>query len=351
MKKEIQIQTDTWTKIFACYLSTLTCSYLGQQHTSAIKSMLGTGPTKVIITTKRGYSVCHYEKQDFEQFGNELAERALQNPQQIGRWCIEVKQRTDVLRALMQEQKKSILRPESHKVFTTLLEGYVPVYVAVKQVANFLPKSIAQKYLPLLDASRLYTETLYTEVEQFMIDVAQRIGKKYDLPEELVRCCTKEEFEQHLQDETLPERGVLEERHKNCVIVCENGICKFVTGPQAMMIETRLTGNLNTQAIKGMCAYPGKVRGKVKIIFDPNSAKDFQMGDILVTGMTRPEYIHLMEKASAIITDAGGLLCHAAIVAREMKKPCIIGTEKATKVLKDRDLVEMDAEAGTIRKV
>ena len=67
--------------------------------------------------------------------------------------------------------------------------------------------------------------------------------------------------------------------------------------------------------------------------------------------MTRPEYLPLMEKAAAFITDAGGVLSHAAIVAREMKKPCIIGTKIATKILKDGDLVEVDAERGTIRKL
>ena len=75
----------------------------------------------------------------------------------------------------------------------------------------------------------------------------------------------------------------------------------------------------------------------------------FQDGSVLVTGMTRPEFVPLMKRASAIITDEGGITCHAAIVSRELKKPCIIGTKIATQVLKDGDLVEVDADNGVVR--
>ena len=65
--------------------------------------------------------------------------------------------------------------------------------------------------------------------------------------------------------------------------------------------------------------------------------------------MTRPEFVHLMRTAKGIITDEGGIACHAAIVSRELGKPCIIGTKIATKVLKDGDLVEVDANKGIVK--
>ncbi len=67
--------------------------------------------------------------------------------------------------------------------------------------------------------------------------------------------------------------------------------------------------------------------------------------------MTHPDDGPLISKAAAVVTDEGGVLCHAAIVARELKKPCIIGTKIATKVLKDGDTVEVDAEKGIVRKI
>ncbi len=76
-----------------------------------------------------------------------------------------------------------------------------------------------------------------------------------------------------------------------------------------------------------------------------------EKGHILVSHSTNPNILSAMIKASAIITNAGGLTCHAAIVAREFKIPCVIGTKIATKVLKDGDMVEVDAQRGIVRKI
>ena len=76
-----------------------------------------------------------------------------------------------------------------------------------------------------------------------------------------------------------------------------------------------------------------------------------KQGDILVATMTTPDFFPIMKKAAGFITDEGGITCHASIVAREMKKPCIVGTKIATKVLKDGDLVEVDADKGVVKSL
>lgn len=119
-----------------------------------------------------------------------------------------------------------------------------------------------------------------------------------------------------------------------------------------ILMEFYLNGHKsgNTkEVIKGNIGAPGKISGKIRIIIDINDGGDFNDGEILVTGMTRPEFVPLMKKASAIITDEGGITCHAAIVARELKIPCIIGTKIATQVLHDGDLVEVDADKGIVK--
>ncbi len=100
--------------------------------------------------------------------------------------------------------------------------------------------------------------------------------------------------------------------------------------------------------IKGSVAYPGTVRSVVRKVFGKDDLSKVGAGEILVSPMTLPIFIQAMEIAGAIVTDEGGIICHAAIVARELKKPCIIGTKIATKVLKDGDLVEVDANTGTV---
>jgi pyruvate,water dikinase len=74
-------------------------------------------------------------------------------------------------------------------------------------------------------------------------------------------------------------------------------------------------------------------------------------GEILVVPMTTPDYLPAMQKAAAFVTDEGGVICHAAIVAREMKKPCVIGTKKATTVFHNGDIVEVDGFTGFVRLV
>jgi len=106
---------------------------------------------------------------------------------------------------------------------------------------------------------------------------------------------------------------------------------------------------ISTGAIKGMVAYPGKVSGRVQVILNGGQLDTFQPGRILVALMTSPDYISAMRQAKAIVTDDGGLTCHAAIVARELKKPCIVGTRFATKVLHNTDWVEVDAKEGTVK--
>ncbi len=103
--------------------------------------------------------------------------------------------------------------------------------------------------------------------------------------------------------------------------------------------------------IKGMPAFAGKVIGKVRLVNKVGDAKNFKKGEILVSAATSPDLLFAMKKAGAIITDEGGITCHAAIVARELKIPCIIGTKIATKVLKDGNLVEVDANKGIIKKL
>lgn len=104
------------------------------------------------------------------------------------------------------------------------------------------------------------------------------------------------------------------------------------------------------QEIKGQVACQGNsVSSKAQIILNGDEAKNFVSGNILVTTMTSPEYIPAMKKSMAIVTDEGGITCHAAIVSRELNIPCIIGTKVATKILKDGDRIEVDTSKGIVR--
>jgi len=104
--------------------------------------------------------------------------------------------------------------------------------------------------------------------------------------------------------------------------------------------------------LRGIAASAGKYRGRVRIIETAAlDGKKMKQGEILVTYMTRPDFVPLMHKAGAIVTDEGGLTSHAAIVSRELGVPCVVGTRFAMRILKDGDRIEVDANKGIIRKL
>jgi len=101
--------------------------------------------------------------------------------------------------------------------------------------------------------------------------------------------------------------------------------------------------------ISGSIANKGFVKGIAKIVNSKEDIGKVENGDILVAPMTIPDMVPAMQKAAAFVTDEGGIICHAAIISREMKKPCVIGTKIATKVIKDGDLIEVNADEGVVR--
>src|SRR3989344_5599238 len=100
--------------------------------------------------------------------------------------------------------------------------------------------------------------------------------------------------------------------------------------------------------LDGLSASPGIATGKVKIVNDVSELSKIMPGDILVAIMTSPDYVPAMKRAAAIVCDEGGITAHASIVSRELGIPCIVGTEKATKVLKENQLITVDATSGKV---
>lgn len=101
-------------------------------------------------------------------------------------------------------------------------------------------------------------------------------------------------------------------------------------------------------AVHGQIGSKGVAEGEVRIVDATGKDENFPDGAVLVCSVTTPEFVPLMQKCSAIVTDQGGILSHAAIVARELKKPCVVGTQNATQILKDGQPVRVDAETGRV---
>lgn len=108
------------------------------------------------------------------------------------------------------------------------------------------------------------------------------------------------------------------------------------------------TAAAGTVLVSGLGASPGAATGKVRILRSPAEGAQLQTGEVLVAPMTSPDWVPTLRRAAGIITDSGGMTCHAAIVSRELRIPCIVGTREATRVLRDGELVTIDGRRGQV---
>lgn len=148
--------------------------------------------------------------------------------------------------------------------------------------------------------------------------------------------------------------NVLNERIKESVVLFEGTKTSVLEGKELKDLSKAIHDSLaiddtNVKELHGSTAYPGYAKGVVKQVDLPEEMSKLNKGDILISTSTSPQILPAMKRASAVVTDSGGITCHAAIVARELKIPTIIGTKIVTKVLKDGDLVEVDAGKGLIK--
>ncbi|OGZ26720.1 MAG: hypothetical protein A2365_02370 [Candidatus Nealsonbacteria bacterium RIFOXYB1_FULL_40_15] len=201
-------------------------------------------------------------------------------------------------------------------------------------------------FMFLKDMRKGIYQKSYVAMEPVINEIAIRIG----LTNQEAKYLTGEEIKSALTKE-VDFKTVAEERSRYCIALIEDGRTRFLNDSEIDEIKKQLVKDefsADAKEIKGMIAFAGKVQGIARIIEVVKDIPKLQEGEVLVSPATNPDLVPAMKKASAFVTDTGGVTCHAAIVSRELKKPCVIGTKFATKAIKDGDLVEVDAERGIV---
>lgn len=184
------------------------------------------------------------------------------------------------------------------------------------------------------------------------------LNKRLNLKDRTIPWTTKEELELIFSGN----EGVLKDIEMNrkgseeYLFWIDDGVIKVLYGEEARtkfneLVKTEdLSAKIN---VKGNVAMPGKVQGKVCLFHWGDNLEDrlefIKENKVLVAGQTRPQLMPLIRQASAIVTDEGGVISHAAIVSRELGIPCITGTKEATGVFNDGDMVEVDADSGIVK--
>ena len=189
------------------------------------------------------------------------------------------------------------------------------------------------------------------KAEHFLEEFVKTFSQKSKIDKNSLKCLVLNELSEIF---TKDFHQTFKSRQKSFVFHCTDKEIIPYEGQNALLLANRFINlpHLKQNIIQGQVASLGKIhhfRGTAKIVLTVDQIHKLKSGDILITTMTSPDFIIGMKKAGAIITDIGGMLSHAAIVARELKKPCIVGTEIATKVIHDGDVVELHNGKGTIR--
>lgn len=187
-----------------------------------------------------------------------------------------------------------------------------------------------------------------------MESLLEEIGGRFNLSLWEVRVCTWKEIEEMLLQGKAVLAEKMRERAKHFVFYVENGNSVVFEGDEALLFDKLVEAPLpvgEVRELKGQTGCLGKATGRVRILKRAEDAYKFVQGEILVAIATDPDIVPAMKKAAAIVTEQGGVTSHAAIVSREFNIPCVIGTKIATRVLKDGDLVEVDANKGVVRKL
>lgn len=188
-------------------------------------------------------------------------------------------------------------------------------------------------------------------------DIIKNIARLLNQSPFVLKHVTLDEIRKHLDyPKKLIKLG--EDRMKKPVLFHrQEGQLQIFVGKRAKKMFEKVMSEISGSdelTLKGNVGSKGSiliVKGIVRILMSPQEMDQLKDGEILVTAMTTPEYVPAMRRSLAIITDEGGVTCHAAIVSRELGKPAIIGTKIATKFLKNGEFIEIDMEKGQIRKL
>jgi pyruvate,water dikinase len=174
------------------------------------------------------------------------------------------------------------------------------------------------------------------EVRPLLEEIATRLGLSY---EQLIYLDCNE-IERGLNEDELPDLGEIDSRQQEYATVRLDGEFKVLTGDEIDEVRAESTEG-SVKSVQGNVAQEGTASGRARILEDSEELDRIQEGEIIVSPMTKPEMTPALERAAGIVTDEGGMLCHAAIVSRELGTPCVVGTGKATEVFEEGEKIEI----------
>ena len=296
------------------------------------------------IITERSDDTVHfwYDLEGVEWITDLLSKLAHEDSSFVSRIEKKVLEKLSYLRPIYEEER--ILTLSELKKFIKMLEDGYPWFEAMWWFCQMDEKKLVGLELENIKKVRALTNKLCngsdTVIRKSLQSIYSQLGERASVLKN-----------DEIISEKLPPIKELENRYTGYFFAADQlfvGKSKAdVKNILGIRFETEAVASTNE--IKGDVAEKGIAKGYVRRVMGHKQISEMREGEILVSPMTIPDFLPAMKKAAAIVTDEGGIICHAAIIARELKKPCIVGTKVATQLLKNGDKVEVDANQGIVR--
>lgn len=308
------------------------------------------------VVVGNGVTLTYFRlERDLENFKQAFFARVKQNPKSYAIESKEYRAQVDKVRAALPTYKT--LTPD---VVASLKQHLFDIY-PLFAVCYSLPQAWADEFrakcpnaeeiIAISLGDRRHSEGILEAIELKLRMLAQDELKKLGKPPELYKFLTVRDLDCLAEDKEIAWQMV--ENRKTGYVYCKGQL--YLTHNYASVFKLNNYSYVEEPLAKkltGTVAFNGGVvRGKARLLFAIEQIHELKTGEVLVAPMTIPDFLPAMKKAIAIVTDEGGITCHAAIVSRELKKPCVIGTKTATRSLKNGDEVQVDSTKGIVTKL
>ena len=318
-------------------VSLLSCSVFSESQSVIIKKKFGIGFFNFTFWAVNNNQVDFYRSaKENAKFSKVLAGRYQSDEKYANNLSKELIKLTDWFNNFVKENKIIVDFKKKTKSFFRNYKNFYALHQAVYWGGDYLSK----------------TKTINKKQRQRIIDILKTAYKYNELVIPKIESYFKKlKITNFLYDEVI--KGINKRPKERSLLFL--GGHQFILSPnetnkiEKIIKDKQKNTNSLVKEVKGLSVSKGVYKGKVRLITDLNNLKGAIAGDVLVTHMTRPQFNLQIKNVGAIVTNEGGFLCHAAILAREFNIPCIVGTKIATKVFHDGDLVEVDADKGVVR--
>lgn len=343
MKKKFSNQyldSIDWEKFLERDMELFIADLFAQLYNEPLRKATGFGFKKLLVFYKNGNGTWYQSKSETDECKKYFTRLIENNDPRIASW-IEKEKETHTLA----EKIGSI--EDIDEMINTLLE--IMIYNTEIPFRLLYPMEDMEGHEELRKSlEKIRLKAFWTDImENVFGKLYDEISEKHGITKEQASLLRPTELIDLIKHGKMVPIEELEKRNRGCYFYYFDNKINYIFTEDDVLLDI----DKNLKECKGVTAFKGKVKGTVKVVNSIKQLEKFEDGDILVSINTSPSIMPAIQRASAIVSDEGGITSHAAIVSRELKIPCIVGTKVATKVFKDGDTVEVDADKGIARKI